>query len=285
MNTVIVNPQAEAAQISLAEPSKVFGMLKSMYIGRKNFRQVYRILLKFPISMIPNDCMILKAILKIYVQFTNCRTSSLFTPFALQEDWSLNTVTWKNQPAFYPMFAGEARYLSREGFYIFNITKPVSMWYNHEIPNYGLIIKNAETQDKTAKQIATITNSILAPSIEITYAPKCETQVISTRFVSQMEEINTDELYTFSSVMNTALTKTITYHIENLGNTPVEILLQVSANLTDFMNDSSTPKIIAPHDQIYAIPYTFSKYLRIAARNVHPGETSRLKIWYQAQEG
>ncbi|MBB6215720.1 hypothetical protein HNQ80_001809 [Anaerosolibacter carboniphilus] len=284
MSTVIINPQVEVAQVSLAEPSRVFGMRKSMHLGRTDFKKIYRMLFKFPISMIPHDCVILKALLKIYVQYTGCNILSSFAPYALQEDWSLFTLNWNNQPAFYTMLTGEPRYLSSEGFYAFNITKLVSMWYNNEIPNYGLIIKNDEVQNKTAKQINAITNSVLAPMVEISYVPKCETQVIPTHFISQVEELNTDELYSFSSAINTSLTKTITYHIENLGNTPVEILLQVSANPINFINDSSTPKIIAPHELVYAIPYTFAKYLRIAAKNIHPGETSKLKIWYQAQE-
>lgn len=281
---MIINPQVEAAQISLAEPSKVFGIRKSMYVGRVESKKVYHILFKFPISMLPNDCVILKAILKIYVQFTGVRTSSLFTPFALQEDWSLDTVNWNNQPMFYTMYTGEPRYLTREGFYAFNITKPVDMWYSHKIPNYGLIIKSNEKYNHTAKQIITIVNSTLAPTVEIYYAPKYKAQFFPTRFVSQVEEMETDELYSFSSVINVSLTKTITFHIENLGNTSVEILVQVSANRTDFIDDCSTPKVIGSHELVYVIPYTFSKYLRIAAKNVNPGEKSKLKIWYQGQE-
>lgn len=284
MSFVTTRSPINAAQISLAKPNKVFGNHKSMYMGKVDCKNIYRILLKSCIAMIPEECTILKAVLRIYVQFTGNNTLVIFTPYAIKENWSAETLTWNNQPAFYPSIKGESLSLSKEGFYCFNITSLVSMWYKNEIPNYGLIMFNDPSHNKTVKQINTVINSNLAPMVEISYVPKCEIQVIPTHFISQVEELDTDELYTFSSIINTSLTKMITYHVENLGGPPVEIRLQVSANLTDFINDSTTPKIIGSHETVYAIPYTFSKYLRIAARNIHPGETSKIRIWYQAQE-
>ncbi|MBF8984554.1 DNRLRE domain-containing protein [Lutibacter sp. B2] len=287
MNSTIIQPQVETAQISMQKPNRIFGFCTTMYIGKKHLNDVYRILFNFPILEIPAECIILKAVLRIYVQFAGMYKKSLFTPYALEENWSIDTVKWNNQPPFYPTVSGESKYITRSTFYTFNITDMVSKWYNHEISNYGFIIKNEEIQNQTYKEITTVKNDALSPTIEITYSPKIHIQPqppVPTRFIEETEDIDTDELYRFSSVMNTSLTKTITCYVENLGDTPVEILLQISPNNIHFCDDCSTSKIIEPHTLTHVVPYTFSKYGRIAVRNVTPGETSRIRIWYQAQE-
>ncbi|MEW9124592.1 MAG: DNRLRE domain-containing protein, partial [Thermotaleaceae bacterium] len=153
MGTVIVNPQVTTGQISLEMPSKVYGLSKSMFMGRADTLKIYRVLMEFPISMIPEHCTILKATLKIYVQFAGTRILSSFTPYGLQEPWSPLTLNWNNQPSFYSQISGDTLHFGREGFYSFNITKLVSKWYQQEIPNYGLIIKNNEVEKGTLKRI------------------------------------------------------------------------------------------------------------------------------------
>lgn len=287
MSSTTINPQVDPSQISLKKPSKVFGMCSTMYLGKKFSNDIYRMLFKFPLSMIPDECVILKAVLKIYVQFAGMYKVSLFTPYALEENWSVDTVTWNNQPHFYEDLSGESKYITRSTFYTFNITEMVAKWYDHEIPNYGLIIKNEEIQNQTYKQITTVKNDSLSPAVEITYSPKIHIQPqppVSTRFIEKLEELDTDELYSFSSVVNTSLTKIITCHVENSGDTPVEMLLQTSPNEIHFCDDCSSPKLIPPHEMFWVTPYSFAKYGRIAVKNVNPGETSRIRIWYQAQE-
>ncbi|QXM06340.1 DNRLRE domain-containing protein [Crassaminicella indica] len=285
MSFIKIFPQIETAQISSYEPNKVFGLCKSMYLGRKATNNIFRMLFKFPITSIPDECIILKAILKIYVKFAGMLIPSSFTPYALKKDWNIQTITWKQQPLFDPNISGETICIKRTGFYHFNITNIVIKWYKNEIINYGLILKeDEELKNGTYKQVNTVTNSNLAPIIEITYTQNSKINIIPTRYVSKTEEIDTDELYRFSSIVNISLTKTITYHVENLGSTPVEIKFQTSPNGISFVDDCPETRIIKPHELIWTTPYSFAKYGRIAAKNIHPGETSRIRIWYEAQE-
>lgn len=284
MSSVSIFPQTVTAQISSYQPDTVFGLCSTMHLGRKNESSIYRILFKFPVSIIPNQCFILKAILKIYIRYAGLLTPIAFTPYALSQDWSFQTVTWNNQPAYYPTVAGETKLIQKGDFHTFNITRMITKWYENEIMNYGLIIKSEELQDQSYMQINTDLNSDLSPVIEIAYTQKSKINIVSSRYISGNEEIDTAGSYSFSSIVDISLTKTITCHIKNLGSTPVEVKYQTSPNGIDFIDDCSNPRILPGHEMIWLVPYSFAKYGRIAARNIDPTETSRIKIWYEAQE-
>lgn len=284
MESITTTFQAKATQISSNEPSKVFNLCKKMYLGRINSNNIYRILLNFPAHMIPNKCIILKSTLRLYSQAALGKDISSYTPFVLSEDWSTNTVTWNNQPNFDINISGQTLPITGVGFYTFNITEIFTKWYTNKIPNFGLIIKNLELQNQTYAQIKTIINSILAPTIEITYIPKFQIQAPDLiKFIEYSEYICTNELFQFSTILDISMTKNITCNIQNLGNTEVEIHLQLSPDGINFYNDCPICKIISPHELVHMTPYVYAKYGRIAAKNVTGGETSKIKIWYQAQ--
>ncbi|MCT4618911.1 MAG: DNRLRE domain-containing protein [Marinisporobacter sp.] len=278
MTPSIMNLQVEVAQISSGEPSKVFGNCTTMYLGRKNTSTFYRILFKFSVSSIPNHCIISNALLKIYVQHVSRGNTSLYTPFALTQDWSVQAVNWINQPLFDPTLLGESKAMSSGGFYTFNITNLVSSWYNYQLPNYGFIMKNEEIQDMTYNQIVTLNNPVSAPIIEVTYTP------LPTRFIEDIEVVDTDDTWRYSGVADVSYVKTLTCHIENIGNTPVIAKFESSPDDIHFICDGCSGSIIQPHKMIWATPYAFARCGRVAVKNVNPGETSRIKIWYQAQE-
>lgn len=278
MDSTTMYSQVEVAQIASNQASTVFGACKTMYVGQKNTTTIYRMLFKFPILSIPNHCIISKALLKIYVQFAANSNMSLYTPFALTNDWSVQTVNWLNQPSFDPLISGETKSMPTGGFYTFNITDLISKWYNNQIPNYGFLLKNEELQDLTYNQIVTIPNPVSSPIVEISYSP------LPTRFIENTEEIDTDENCSFSSIADISFTKTITCQIENLGDTSVEVLFQTSPDGINFVCDCVEASILLPHEKIWKTPYSFAKFGRVAAKNINSGETSRIKIWYQAQE-
>ncbi|MFZ5965981.1 MAG: DNRLRE domain-containing protein [Bacillota bacterium] len=284
MNFIKIAPEIITRQISSREAFKVFGPCKTMYLGKIRANNIYRMLFKFPLSMIPEQCIILKAVLKLYVQSVGTYTNSIFTPFIIVQDWSVTTINWNNQPNFSPNISGESVSINRPNFYTFNITEMVQMWYENAIPNYGFIIKNNEIRNGTNKQITTVINSNLSPTVEIYYGLKTEIQPPSTIFIEKYEEMNTDELYRFSSVIDMSLTKTITYYIENIGDSDVEAVLQLSPDGIHFFDDAPVNTVIYPNELSYIIPYKFAKYGRLAVRNTQQGQTSTIRIWYQSQE-
>lgn len=284
MGSTEIKTQLEIVEINYNNTTQVYGTSKTMYLGRKNSSTIYRMLFKFPISMIPSNCIILKATLKLYVQSASLSPLSSFTPFALTENWSVDTVSWANQPTFDPNISGEALPINRAGFYTFNITEIVLMWYSQQISNYGIIIKNDEIQDRTYHQIATVINSASSPVVKINYTERTSAGS-SIQFIESIGEIDTHfDDYSFSHIADVSLTKTITCHVENLGDTPIEMIFQSSPDGILFSDDVSAPKIIQGSQIDWVTPYSFAKYGRVAVRNINPSETSRVRIWYQAQQ-
>ncbi|MGV8980204.1 DUF6385 domain-containing protein [Clostridium sp.] len=104
-----------------------------------------------------------------------------------------------------------------------------------------------------------------------------------TKFIDISEEFDTNDLYSFSELINTSLTKTVMYFVKNIDIYEITAHLQVSPNGIDFINE---PTVITLDSNIlkFIVPCIFSKFTRVAVKNIYSGETSRVKIWYQAQE-
>lgn len=282
MGVISIKSQVYTAQVSKNEPFTVFGSLKSMFLGRLNREKVNRILLKFSLHEIPADVEILKATLKIYVQFAGLQTTEDFTPYPLTKDWSVHTVNWHNQPPFDSNIRGETVRIAREGFYTFNITNLVEKWYQQEIPNFGIVLKGMELEDDTQKRVTTIIHSPLEPAVEIYYAPKCNCQCIcsnGTAFIEKIEELDTDQFFRYSSSNNTSLIKEITYFAQNVGNKVIIVKLQVSPDNVNYVNDPGSVELM-PGEMKPLVPRYYAKFTRIAAKNIYEGDTSKIKIWY-----
>lgn len=286
MEPLCINPNIAIAQIMSNKPSKNYGNIPAMFLGRYTSDCICRIVFRVPITSLPQNAAILKAKFDI-TSFSNTMGSppQKVTPYALTENWSVDTVNWDNQPAFNTEIYGESLNMCKGMQHEFDITSIVRKWYSNEIPNYGIVLKSDEIKDGTYIRLVTNTSRSFGPSIDITYQlkSKCVCEVIPTKFIEELEVLDTNESYIFSIARDTSLTKTVTYFIENLGENSVAANLQVSPDGVNFVEDSER-KIIKNNKTTILIPYVFAKYTRIRVKTIDKNKKSKVKIWYQAQK-
>ncbi|MGV8980195.1 DNRLRE domain-containing protein [Clostridium sp.] len=283
MEHLILEPKIEIAQIISGCHSDNLKNLPIMGIGMYDANKIYRVLFKISIDKLPENVEIVAAKLKLMLVSSGASSVNIITPYALMENWNLNTVTWYNQPYFDPEISGENVNVKREAEYIFDITSIVKQWYGDEIPNNGIILKNQETHCRTFAKIILDTRKSCGPEVEIIYKQKCSGGTCCTKFIDKCEELCTNDSYRFSEIRNTSLTKTVIFFVENLEIDEIKAHIQVSPDRVKFINEPT--EILVGMDGIkFIVPCVFAKFTRVAVKNSYCGETSRVRIWYQAQE-
>lgn len=283
MQYITVKPLLEIAQVSSMEPTENFSNIPLMRIGRDDPLEIYRILIKFPITSIPSEAAIMQADLKLFMQLAGAgQQPSEITPYALTGSWVESTVTWNNQPLFNPSIYGSSEKAGYQNSRVtFDITSLVQKWYNNDIPNYGIVLKNSETKNFTLTNVQTDKfSSTNAPLVEISYALSGSGGTI---FIEGLEEFYTNSSYSYSITRNTSLIKTLTYFIKNIGLYTVTANIQISPDGVNFIDDPGNVTI-APNSTQPLVPYLFAKYTRIRVKNINALETSRVRVWYQAQQ-
>ena len=283
MDPLILKPKIQLAQVTSNCHLESLDNYSVMGIGMYDINKVYRILFKIPINKLPQDAEIVQAKLKLTLIANGSKCSNIITSYALMENWSLNTVTWYNQPDFNPEIFGEAVNVKRGVQYVFDITSIVRKWHRNEIPNYGIVLKNNEIRNRTfVKTIANIREQY-GPKVEIFYQSKFPCEPTCIQFIDKMEELDTDDSYGFSKTRNTSLTKTVIFFVQNLEKYEIKAHLQVSPDGVDFINEPMNISV-GMNKIKFIVPCIFAKFTRVAVRNIYYGETSKVKIWYQAQE-
>lgn len=283
MDTIILEPKIQLAQI--ASNCKLENRYNSsiMGIGMYNINNVYRILFKIPIKKVPQDAEIVHVKLKLILISNRSKCTNIVTPYALIDNWNLNTVEWDNQPDFNPEIFGENVNVKRGARYVFDITSLVQKWHRNEIPNYGIILKNKEIKNRTfVKTIADIREQY-GPVVEIFYKTKSSCESTCTKFIEKIEELYTNDLYSFSKIRNTSLTKTVIFFVRNLEIHEITAHLQVSPDGVNFINEPMNISV-GMNKIKFIVPCIFAQFTRVAVRNIYCGETSKVKVWYQAQE-
>jgi hypothetical protein len=279
-------PQIQMTQVASNEPTTNFSEHNLLRIGRNNKSFIYRLLLQFPITAIPAAAIITSAALKLYMQLAGTgQQAAIISPYAIDSSWDINSVTWDTQPSFHASLIGSRQ---KAGLtliqHIFDITSLVQHWHNRSIPNDGLLLKTNETTDQSLTNVqADMFNSAYIPLVEINYVLPCDCICQTTAFVENIEEIGTNDTDQYSLPRNTSLSKTLTFLIQNTGCTPVTANIQISPDGIHYVDDPII-KLIRPEELQPFVPCIFSKFTRIRARNINPGATSSLVIWYQAQE-
>ncbi len=287
MESIIIKPHIDIAQVSSFNPLKNYSNISAMCLGRYDSCHIYRLLLQIPISLIPEDAIIIEANLKLCITATGKKQPNRVTPYALMSNWSVDTVTWNSQPSFSTSIYGDSVNIKNSGQYIFNITEVVKSWYNGEIINNGIILKNEETEDNTFSKVLASPYKSYSPQVTIKYVLKCkcecECTVIPTEFIQGEEELTTSDSYNFSLIRDTSLTKIVTFFITNIGTYAVTAKLQISPEGTIFVDDNGDV-IIESGETKAIVPYIFGKFTRMAVKNINTAETSNVKVWYQAQQ-
>lgn len=287
LEALIIKPKIELAQIISNHPCANLQNASAMYIGKSPKKNLYRLLFKIPIDKLPSNTTIISATLKINVTSVRSRYPNLITPYALIENWTIDKVTWDNSPSFDTEIFGDSVDVKRAAQYTLDITTIVQQWNNNEISNYGIVLKNDETITGALVKINNNMKKSCGPKVEIFYEQKCSCnctcETIPTKFIEKFEEFNTKDIYSYSKLRNTSLTKTVTYFVENLGIDKIKAHLQVSPDGVTFINEPAQI-FLDMNEMKFLVPCIFSKFTRVAVKNINCTETSKVKIWYLAQE-
>lgn len=280
MEALVIEPKIEYAQICSSNPIKA---LKSCYIGISSKKNIYEVLFKIPISQIPDNIDILSATLIIDMVSINPGYSASITPFALKVEWDLTSVQWENKPSFNPEICGESIFVKKASKCNIDITPIVKKWYKKEVVNYGIVLMS---NGKTKNSIVKILNNQSPhnrPRVKIVYENKNPEVLNTTKFIEKVEEISTKDSYRYSTPRNTSLTKEDIFYIKNLGKNKITAHLQSSPDGISYINESDEI-CIERTEMKFLVSCIFSKFTRVAVKNINCGECSKVKIWYLAQE-
>lgn len=287
MEYQIIRPAVYIGQLMSKNYSEYLDNYSFMRIGRYDTENLFRIVFKSSINKIPHNAKIVDATLIITIKHAGSGYPNIITPYALMEDWELESVTWENQPYYNPKIFGESINVRRRCQCKIKITSMVQKWYKNEISNYGFILKNDEIQDKTTSKILVDMDSTYRPIIKISYILKdpeekelCEKP--ADKFIEEVEEFNTSDVFRFSTLKNTSLNSTVTFLVKNIGINTITAHVQVSPDGINYIDEPFQP-LIGTTEIKCLVPSIFLKFTRIAVKNVIPNETSRVKIWHQAQ--
>lgn len=286
MEFAIIKPPIEIAQINMARPYKNFSNAPAMCLGRYDKQHIYRILIKFPITAIPKDAIIIEAKLKLCITVGGIGQPNLVTPYAIMQNWLVDTVTWENQPLFDTNTCSTGMDMKKSGLYTFDITPIVQKWYETEGYNNGLVLKNNEFRDAAFAKVLTDTDRKYSPIVKIKYALKCHSDcnTACSQFVEAVEEMTTTWVEHYSIARNTSLGRLCTYFISNIGNQDIVAKLQISPDNIVFVDDNGGNYTVKPGETAAMVPYVFAKFTRVAVRNVNMYESSKVKLWYQMQK-
>lgn len=277
-----MEPEIQLVQISNDYPQDNLSDTSVMRIGVSDKKNIYRVLLKMSLNEIPQNATIVSTNLILNMTSIKHSEPNIITPYVLTDNWSVYTVSWEEQPSFDPENYGESVDIRKSSKYSFDITNIIKQWYENNLDNYGLILKNAEIKKGALAKISTNLNSCYKPIVEIVYEVDCECVVNSTTFTDQTETLESHHCYTYSELFNTSLATTDIFFVQNLGKHKVTAHLQVSPDGINFLDEPAEISLSSMEIN-FLVPCIFAKYTRVAVKTCN-NKKSMVKIWYQSQE-
>ena len=113
-----------------------------IYFGRTDYGHTYRALLKFDVSSIPSNAIVIDASLSLYLYGSLDNVTNTFAAYNITQNWDELSVTWDTQPNYDPATeSGVQTYDRIIGWRTFTITNIVAAWVNGTKPNYGVMLK------------------------------------------------------------------------------------------------------------------------------------------------
>lgn len=279
-----IKPKVDLVQVMSNNDLIDSDNISFIHIGRYDEENLFRVLFKIFMNKIPQNVKIIDATLIINIKHVGSGYPNIITTYALMENWGLEGVTWENQPHYNTKISGESINVSRRSQCKLKITSIIKKWYKNEISNYGIVLKNNEIKDKTTSKIVGDMDAI----VQITYSSKNIigkdlNEKCPPQFTEKVERFDTDDLFGYSTLRNTSLKSTVIFLVENLGTNIITAHLQVSPDGINFIDEPF--KVLIEMNEIkYLVPCIFSKFTRVAVKNINSVETSTVKIWYQAQK-
>jgi len=135
--TTTLNPIADAYTQS-SNPDTNYGSSTDLMIDG-SYGRVY---VKFNLSSIPSNSVIISATLKLYDHST---ASYEVCVYPVSADWSESTITWNNQPDYNSSLQSCVTTPSTSGQWVsWDVTDIVEEWVEGGLENYGFVLKASE---------------------------------------------------------------------------------------------------------------------------------------------
>lgn len=277
---------SQNSYISNNKPESNFSNSSVLYSGINAKGFIFRSLLLFDLILLPQDTLLESAVLSLYTDLGGVKNDAgFFTPYIITSSWNQNEVTWNNQPEINASIAGETKEIIKSGLCSWDIKSIVQVWILNSSKNFGLMLKSSENAAGDIKRFHSLTDYYYKnyrPFIEIRYSHRNQVSIGSRTTTSTIEVSKTSDECKFSSWQTTAAYSTYTFFVQNLGQNPVCVHLQISPDKEAIKNESFVINI-PPGNVEALVPQKFGFFTRVAFKSSFSGRSTNLKIWFQAQ--
>lgn len=259
-------------------------LLDGITVGTAMTGSAFRSLLYFDLDLLPTDTQIESAYLCLYA--FNMKDKKLpveIRPYLLTSEWNRSDIDGGNHPNVNRSVSGGSLNINDCGWYKFDITGMIKNWTHKNY--HGIML---EPVDGKQHNIVRMHHSKSTPDPQ--YAPYLEIKyqsgshlVISTRnTINCFEYLHTECFLKFSAWRNISSYSMYTYFVQNVGDCPAHVFVQISPNRSAIYNETKRYRV-GPDFTEAIVPQKYGFYIRLAFLSPLPEQSTRLKIWLQAQ--
>lgn len=283
----------EDVYISSSQPNFNFRKSDVLWIGKQTRDIVYRTLIKFDLSFIPEGSTIISSNLNLYSDYDSSDLGNITTimPYAISESWDPATVTWNNQPAIDGVLVGTRAEVSTEGYFSWMVTDIINQFVNGEAENNGLELRAEEVRLLESKRFVSsnetdLNKQALKPVLVIQYssaqqAPfSIETAVSGGEAETVHEEVVTTDTYQATAAKETSDKVQVSFFVSNLTTNKAVVGIEVSSDGVEYQKEQE--RTITQGVVIF-VPSYYSTYSRVFYKSGEKGNPTTLSIDYVAQ--
>lgn len=146
--TVTIQPDAsdgKDASVNKYNPGQNWGGRDELAAGSGTV-DTCRAYLKFDLSDIPDDAVIVKANVELYYFKSTGSVAAPIGAYSVEESWTESSITWNNQPdsAATPEYIYNVPSSPTNSFLFWRIEDLVKGWFDDSIPNYGIVLMDTD---------------------------------------------------------------------------------------------------------------------------------------------
>jgi hypothetical protein len=164
-STLVLAPVADAA-VNNAHPNTRYGDEPTLGVHNSGSFEAVS-LIKFDLSALPRDALILDAELRLYCLEAAGAANATLSMVRITDEWHEDTVTWNSDVHYSTPGSGEDVGGANE-YYYFDATVLVDGWYQGRYPNWGMMIRPQRPADNT-RVFASRERTDIYPQLTITY--------------------------------------------------------------------------------------------------------------------
>lgn len=283
----------EDVYISSSQPNFNFNSSNVLWIGKQNKDIVYRTLLKFDLSFIPEGSTIISSNLNFYLDYdaSDMGNVAVIKPYAVKDSWDASEVTWNNQPAINTSLVGTENEVSTEGYFSWMVTEIINEFVNGGVENNGFELRAEEVELLESKRFVSssekdLNKQALKPILVIQYSSAAQLPVNLSNVitgndaVTSHEEVITTDTYQSSVTRNTSDKAQVSFFVNNLTPNKATIGVEISSDGENFLREQERT---VSQGLVIFIPSYYATYSRIFFKSGERASPTTLSIDYVAQ--